>query len=89
MAHGAVGLLLTMVAGYWVLERAATHKGRLKQVGQLVGGLVIAVSVLGMVCRAWGFISASGMCPIGAMGKKGLCPFTRSAPTPAASDLAK
>ena len=51
--YGAGMLLLAAVGGYWVLERSASHRGRLKQVGQLLGGLIIIVSLIGVSCHVW------------------------------------
>jgi hypothetical protein len=86
MLHGVVGLLLTTVAGYWVLERAEGHKGQLKKVGQFLGALIIVVSVLGLACSLWCFASGkTGYCP-GGMGKGWFCPYgSKAAPPPATS----
>ena len=76
MTHGGSMLLVTLVAGYWVLERAETHKGDLKKLGRFLGGLIIVASLAGLVCRLWGMASS---CPIGMGGtaKRGvMCPFT-------------
>jgi hypothetical protein len=70
MSHGVGMLLLTAVAGYWVLERASTHKGQLQKVGFAVGSLILVISLLGMICSVWCMKSgSSGMCPFG--GKMG------------------
>ena len=79
MTHGVGILLLAAVAGYWVLERAAAHKGRLKQVGQLVGGLVIVMSLVGAVCTTICTATGSmGMCSMKRGMKAGgyTCPLT-------------
>lgn len=76
MVHGIGVLLIGAVAGYWVLERAETHKKPLKQIGRFLGSLVIVVSLLGLVCAVW--------CPRGAHGAGKLCPFKPSAEAPAA-----
>ena len=77
MVHGIGVLLLGAIGGYWVLERAATHKGQLKQVGQLVGGLVILLSLAGAALQIWNLASGSGpFCPMGKSGKGTLlCPL--------------
>ena len=64
-------LLLATIGGYWMLERAATHKGQLKIVGQVLGWLVIVASLLGVV-------SACAQCRAGwgRGAKKTFCPFT-------------
>ena len=72
MAHGVVALLLSSVAGYWVLERAENHKKGLRQVGRLLGWIIILVSLIGVTCRVW--CTSSGY---GGMGMKGgFCPFS-------------
>ena len=84
--HGVGLLLLSAVAGYWVLERSSVHKGELKRVGQLLGGLVIVVSLIGVVCTVACMAGGMGCGSMG-MGKgmKGTsCPFT-SKMAPAAS----
>ena len=81
MVHGTVGLLLVAVAGYWVLERAESHKGRLRSIGRLLGGLIILVSLMGVACRVW--CLATGRTGYGAGGKGWYCPMGfKSAPTP-------
>ncbi len=68
IGHGAGWMLLTSVAGYWVLERADTHKGDLKRIGQVLGWVIIIVSLVGMVCNMWSL----------AQWKTGYCPFSPS-----------
>ncbi len=72
MGHGVGVLLFAAVAGYWVLERAETHKGDLRRVGKGLGWLIIVVSLIGIVCKVWSYA-----CPAGAMGKKSWCPFSK------------
>lgn len=79
MLHGIEGLLLTAVAGYWVLERSEGHKGDLKRVGRVLGVIIIVASLVGVVCRVW----CLGACPMGAKGKGRFCPFSmKSSPPP-------
>lgn len=85
MGHGVAGLLLTAIGGYWVLERASAHKGRLRQIGQCVGGLVILVSIVGVVCHVWCLAAGAGYCPVGKSGKGRFCPFMQSAPETSAA----
>ena len=73
VGHGIGLLLVTVVAGYWVLERAETHKGDLRRVGKVLGWLIIVSSLLGIACRVWSYAA----CPPGAMGKKSFCPFSK------------
>ena len=79
MVHSVGVLLLSSVGGYWVLERASGHRGRLKQVGQLLGGLIIIVSLIGVACRVW--CLATGTAGFGPAGKAGgwRCPFAAKA----------
>ncbi len=76
MMHGLSGLLLSAAAGYWVFTHAAKEKGRVRTLGQLLGLLIIGVSV-GMAgfkiyCKVTG-------CPPG----KVFCPFTGKTAPPA------
>lgn len=76
MGHGVGVLLLAAVAGYWVLERAETHKGDLRRVGKGLGWLIIVASLIGVVCKVWCYAGY----PSGAMGmgKRGfMCPFSK------------
>lgn len=65
MVSGTGLLLLSAVAGYWVLERSATHpKKNLKQVGQALGWFVILCSVLGVLCKVYSLAACKGWsCP--------------------------
>ena len=78
MLYGGTGLLLLgAVAGYWALERAESHKGNLRQVGKVVGWVVIVSSLLGVACRVYAVASGQA-CP------SAYCPFKKSsAPVPA------
>lgn len=72
---GSAGLLLSAVAGYWVLERADRHKGRLRTLGQALGGVILVVSLVGLACRVWCVSQgAGGWC--GMKAKGGMCPLT-------------
>ena len=53
LGHGIATLLLTAIGGYWVLERASAHKGQLKQVGYLLGSIIIVVSLVGVGKQIW------------------------------------
>lgn len=50
-------LLLTMIGGYWVLERAASRPVPLRWIGQLIGAIVIVVSLIGVSCKIWALAS--------------------------------
>ena len=79
MGHGLVGLLLTAVAGYWVLERASTHKGQLQKIGFFVGSFVIVASLVGFICSIWCMNTGKmGTCPFG--GKMGKGDYYRGMP---------
>lgn len=74
-------LLLSAIGGYWVLERAENHKGQLRGVGRLLGSLIIVVSLLGLVSRAWGNCSwgkDGWSCPFAKMGHSTRAPATDS-----------
>ena len=82
MISGVGPLLLAAVGGYWVLERAETHKGQLKQVGQFLGALIIVSSLFGAACRVWFLTTGKGSyCP---MHKGWHGPYTSRAMGPGA-----
>ena len=86
--YGGVGLLLiAAVGGYWVLERSVSHRGRLRQIGQLVGGLIIIVSLVGVGCRVWYLTKGyAGHHGFGKMGKGWYHHAPSSAPSPSTSE---
>ncbi len=53
LGSGSGLLLLGVIGGYWLLERAETHKGELKRIGRLLGAILIVVSLLGVVFSGW------------------------------------
>lgn len=74
MIGGSGLLLLSAAAGYWVLERSASHnKGNLKRVGQVVGWFMILTGILGVVCNVY-----ARTCPPGSK----MCPFTPRGSSP-------
>ena len=77
MEHGVGVLLLSAVAGYWVLERAETHKKGLRQIGRLLGAAIIIASVVGAACRIW-YAATCGPSSSGMRG--GFCPFSSKMP---------
>ena len=79
--HGTGLLLLSAVAGYWVLERSAAHKGQLKSVGQLIGWVVIVTSLVGLTCRVWALATGKAFCVGGDKGSY-FCPFSSKASGP-------
>ena len=68
MAHGVATLLISSAAGYWVLTSASSQKGRVKTLGQWLGLLIIAVSVVGAACKVYSLSNCKG--------KMISCPFT-------------
>jgi hypothetical protein len=83
--HGIGILMLAAVGGYWVLERSVGQRGQVKQVGQVLGVIIIAMSLAGMACWVWCMASGKG-CGMGMHGKMykgGMCPLMGSgAPAP-------
>ena len=79
--HGVAILMLAAVGGYWVLERSVNQKGQIKQVGQVLGTIIIAMSLAGMACWVWGAATGQGygmdmgMGWHGRMFKGGMCPL--------------
>lgn len=73
---GIGGLLIAAAAGYWVLTLATKEKNQVKKLGQLVGTIILAVSLgavgLSVYCWAtrcptsgkWGYSSGKMACPM-------------------------
>lgn len=84
MGHGVSVSLITAAVGYWVLTLAAKEKEQLRKIGNVVGLLIIVVSLLGAACKIYSRING---CPPGMMmGKRGgmACPMTgKPMPPPA------
>ena len=79
--HSTGLLLLSAVAGYWVLERSLNHKGSMRRAGQILGAVVILLGIAGAVCQAITLAMGGGQSypPLsGHWGKKAgyLCPIT-------------
>jgi len=68
----AVGLIALGV-GYIVFLNASKEKGSLRQVGRVIGAVIIVVSVLIGIC-ATKCKMMGGECPMS--GKAGMCPIT-------------
>ena len=51
--HGTGLVLLGLVAGYWLLERAEANKQPLKRLGRVIGSLVLTASVVMAVCKVY------------------------------------
>lgn len=85
MAYGSGVLLISAAVGYFVLERAAKHKGGLQRVGQVLGWVIIVVSLAGVACRTWwvskwaGGLKAGYYCPL--IPKARFSPLPGSAPS--------
>ena len=76
--HGLGILMLAAVGGYWVLERSVNQRGQIKQVGQVLGTVIIALSLVGMGCWVW-CVATGKNCPMGGYGmmqKGGMCPIS-------------
>ena len=67
--HGVSGLLITVAVGYWVFTHAEKEKGQVRKLGQLLGLIIIGVSLVGVGCKI--YLLATG-CPPG----KVFCPYT-------------
>ncbi|MBI3291712.1 MAG: hypothetical protein HYZ73_02725 [Elusimicrobia bacterium] len=79
---GGIGVLLISAAvGYWVLIHAAKEKARLKSLGQLLGLVIIAVSLVmaasKLYCLTTGQSMSALFCPVGKS-----CPFMKGGSNP-------
>ena len=75
--HGEVALLLSAIAGYWVMERAEEHRGHLRSVGRVLGTSIMLLSLFLLACNMWGGTMYG---PHMGMRGKGMCPLMRMAP---------
>ena len=78
MIHGAGDLLISAAAGYWVLTQASNQKAQVKKLGQILGLIIILVSVVGIACKI--YYLSGGQCPPG--GKAMVCPFLSKSGSP-------
>lgn len=78
MTRGVAPLLISAAAGYWVLIQAAKEKAQLKKIGQLLGWVLIVVSIAGAACKI--YYQISGCVP----GKGIFCPYGSKTQTPPA-----
>ena len=67
--HGVSSLLITSAVGYWVLTIAQKEKGQMKKTGQMLGIIIVLVSLVGVGCKIYAL--ATG-CPT----SKIACPYT-------------
>ncbi len=84
MTHGVGVLLFSSAAGYWVLTLAAKEKAQMKKLGQVLGLIIIGVSLAGVACK----IYYRTVCPKGMSGYPfaSRCPYgvKEAPPAPAA-----
>ena len=66
--HGVSSFLITSAVGYWVLTIAQKERGQVKKTGQLLGIIIVLVSLVGVGCKIYAL--ATG-CPPGKM----TCPY--------------
>lgn len=73
LLHGISGLLIAAAAGYWVLTVSQKERGRVKQLGQWLGLVIVLVSVAGAACKLYYTLTCqvTDACPSGPK-----CPFT-------------
>lgn len=73
MMQGTGAYLIAAAVGFLVLERAEKHKGALQRIGRVVGVIIIAASLLTVICSfAYGWKA----CPFGGKRMGGYCPLT-------------
>ena len=58
---GTGTLLLAATAGYWVIVQAEGRKRGLRRLGRWLGGAVIVVSLIGVLCQL--ACGSAGNCP--------------------------
>ncbi len=77
LVHGISGLLIAAAAGYWVLTISQKERGRIKQLGQWLGLVIVLLSVAGAACKLYYTLTCqiTGACPAGLK-----CPFGAQPP---------
>ena len=80
MSHGVALLLLSSAVGYWVLERSSGQKKEVKTIGQIVGTLIIVISLLGVACKVYYLATGKTYCPSGMYPGKKACPAGMNCP---------
>ncbi len=67
------GTLLSLTAGYFVFAHASAQKADVKQIGRVIGLLIIGASLVGLVCSTLCMAKRSGC---GMMSRGGaVCPM--------------
>ena len=74
MTHGVAVQFISAAAGYWVLTQASKERGRIKQLGQFLGLLIVVVSLVGVGCKLYYLMNSQGF--PGGMS----CPFFKKTP---------
>ncbi len=82
MVSSIAPLLIASAAGYWVLTLAGREKGRIKTLGNLIGLIIIVISLAGAGLKIYCCLSACA-----SSGKMGMmnCPYTGRMAAPPAS----
>ncbi|HUO58305.1 MAG TPA: hypothetical protein VMV05_09020 [bacterium] len=52
VTHRIVAYLISLAVGYWVLTLADKEKNNTKKIGQVIGWIIIVVSLIGPLCLA-------------------------------------
>jgi len=66
LTHRIVAYLISLAVGYWVLTLAAKEKNTTRNIGLVIGWIIIAVSFIGPLCLAGSSImchEGSASCP--------------------------
>ena len=85
IGSGVAPLLATAAVGYWVVMQSEQQKGVLRFLGQLVGVVIILISLVGSACKTYATVSCygQGFCQHPMAAKGMACPMVKRA-TPAA-----
>lgn len=83
MGHGVGTFLISAAAGYWVLTLAGTQKNRVRKLGEVLGLLIIIVSLAGTACKLYFLATGKSPVAIWCPAGKVFCPFPGAQATPA------
>lgn len=75
MMQGVSVLLLTSAAGYWVLTASGREKGRIKMLGQVLGLLIVVLSVAGTACKLYCTFTGTSCPMLGGKSWGKACPM--------------
>ena len=72
VTHQIVAYLISLAVGYWILTLSEKEKGKNKTIGQVIGWIIIVVSLAGPLCI--------GACHLLCRTQSGSCSYSSCCP---------